>query len=263
MIEPRSRPQGVLALLLLALCSVLTLAVTCAASAREAPVVVGPGFGVTFNGGVVPKRLSATQPTPVGLALSMTASGQGSHLPPVTELGFAIDRHVQLHLKGLSVCAAPRIKVDEGGINNCEPAQIGHGKIHVSIAFPETEELQSDAALRIFNGGRHGGEWTLWGYAEIRVPSPAAIVLHGVIRERRQGAYGSEVLFAVPKIAGGSGSLTAFNATIRRTFAYRGEATSVLTSTCPSGALFLRGWARFADGTSANGKVPRTCSPAR
>jgi hypothetical protein len=65
---------------------------------------------------------------------------------------------------------------------------------------------------------------------------------------------------SIPKIAGGSGSVTSFDLTVNRKFTYKGKSQSYLTAKCPDGHLDGKGTAIFSDGTRATGSVIRTCT---
>jgi len=65
----------------------------------------------------------------------------------------------------------------------------------------------------------------------------------------------------VPKIAGGSGSVTAFSLTFHRLFTYKGKKQSYFLAKCPSGKFVAQAEAIFTNGEKIKGGVVRTCTP--
>ena len=102
---------------------------------------------------------------------------------------------------------------------------------------------------------------TLFVHAYVTVPTPAAIVTTVKVTKIHNGPYGTKSVASVPMIAGGSGSVTAFNIKVNKKFTYKGKKVSVLTAKCPTGKLLAHGKAVFSDGTSAEAGIVRTCTP--
>ena len=67
-----------------------------------------------------------------------------------------------------------------------------------------------------FNGGVSGGKTTLFIHAYLSNPIAAAIVTTVKVSKIHNGRYGLKSVAAIPKIAGGSGSVTNFNLTINK-----------------------------------------------
>ena len=84
------------------------------------------------------------------------------------------------------------------------------------------------------------------------MPTPAAVVTTVKIKKIHNGRYGLLAQSSIPKIAGGSGSVTHFNLTINK--------KGVLTAKCPDGKLQAHGTAVFSDGTRPSAEVIRTCT---
>ncbi len=80
------------------------------------------------------------------------------------------------------------------------------------------------------------------------------------IKKIHNGRFGLKSVASVPKIAGGSGSVTFFALKIDKKFTYKGKKVSVLTAKCPDGKLQAHGTAVFSDGTRASAEVIRTCT---
>ena len=101
---------------------------------------------------------------------------------------------------------------------------------------------------------------TFYIHAYITVPTPAAIVTTVKIKKIHKGRYGLESIASIPKIAGGSGSVTSFSLKIDKQYTYKGKKVSVLSAKCPDGKLQAHATAKFSDGTSASAEIIRTCT---
>jgi len=239
-----------------AVSGVAALLVVSGWAAAEKPVKSVQGNVETeFNGGFAPKTLSKKKPTPISFDISgRIRTLDGKHPPALKEFLLEGDKHVTLSVKGVPVCPPGRIQsVDSKRARAaCGPALVGNGKTEVEIAFPDQEPIHTTSELLVFNGGLRGGVTTLLIHAYITVPTPAAIVTTVKVKRIRHGRYGLQSIATVPKIAGGSGSVTFFKLHIEK---------GILFATCPDGHLNAHGKASFADGTQVSGTVVRACTP--
>jgi hypothetical protein len=241
---------------ILAVSALVALSVA-ATSAAEKPVKVRAGnLELTFNGGFTPKKISKTKPTPIKLNVSgKIRTVDGSHPPAMKEFDLETDKNGAINVKGVPVCAAGKLqsrdtKAAEGA---CRSAIIGSGQATAEIAFPEQRPIPAKSKIIAFNGGFKGGTTTLYIHAYITVPVPAAIVTTVKIKKINKGRYGLLSVASIPKIAGGSGSVTDFFLNITK--------KGVLTLKCPNGKVPARGEAVFSDGTKAKAEIIRTCTP--
>jgi hypothetical protein len=140
-------------------------------------------------------------------------------------------------------------------------AIIGRGRATVEIAFPEVAPIVTEAELTVINGGVRGGVTTLYATAYLTVPTPATLAAKVKIEKIHNGHFGTEATVAIPKVAGGSGSVTSFNATIDRRFSRRGKTVGVATLKCPDGKVLARADELFADGTHLEAKLSQPCIP--
>ena len=97
-------------------------------------------------------------------------------------------------------------------------------------------------------------------HVHANVPAPTTFVTTALI-SKQGGKYGTKAEVAIPTITGGQGSLTGFEATIHKTWTYKGQKQSLLLASCPTGTLYAHGDFAFADGTRASGEVVRPCVP--
>ena len=234
------------------------------ASAGNAPVTVKVGnLEFTANGGFSPSTLSKTQLTPI----AFTAEGKiktldGTHPPALKEVLVEADKNSAVTTKGYPTCKSGQLQSQDTAHAEaiCKDAIIGKGTTNVEIAFPESKVVPVSSKLLVFNGGESGGVVTYYIHAYITVPVPAAIVTTVKIKKIHKGRYGLESIASVPKIAGGSGSVTSFNLKVDKKYTYKGKKVSVLTAKCPDGKLQAHATAVFSDGTRASTEFIRTCT---
>ncbi len=243
-------------LLTMAIAALIAVSVAGIASAGNKPVTVEAGnLVVTVNGGFSPTKLPKNKLAPI----TFTAEGKiktkdGTHPPALKEAVVETDKNGAINVKGLPVCKSGQLQSRDtkGAEKACKSAIIGKGTTNVEIAFPEQNPIPVSSKLLVFNGGFKGGVTTLFIHAYITVPTPAAIVTTVKIKKVHNGRYGLKSVATVPKIAGGSGSVTSFSLKINK--------HGVLTAKCPDGKLQAHTTAVFADGTRASATIIRTCT---
>jgi hypothetical protein len=225
-------------------------------AAAEQPVKVKAGnLELTFNGGFSPKVLSKTKLTPITLTVSGDVRTlDGTHPPALKEFNVQTDKNGAINVKGLPVCTASKLQSQDTKHAEaiCKSSIIGSGQATAEIAFPEQSPIPAKSKIIAFNGGFKGGVTTIYVHAYLTVPTPAAIVTTVKVKKIHSGRYGLEAVSSIPKIAGGSGSVTHFNLTINK--------KGVLSAKCPDGKLQAHGTAVFSDGTRASAEVTRTCT---
>jgi hypothetical protein len=225
----------------------------------EKPVKVRAGnLELTFNGGFTPKALSRTKLTPITLNVSgKIRTVDGEHPPAMKEFVLEADKNSAVEVKGLPVCTAAKLQSQDTKHAEaiCKTSIIGSGQATASIAFAEQAPIPAKSKIIAFNGGTKGGTTTFFIHAYLTVPTPAAIVSTVKIKKIHNGRYGIGSVTTIPKIAGGSGSVTDFNLTINK--------KGVLLAKCVDGKLQAHGTAVFSDGTRASAEVLRTCTPKK
>lgn len=261
----RLRVRGRVGVVGLALLLIAGALASIAVAAGEKPVVVRAGnLELTFNGGFTPKALSKTQLTPIKLNVSgEIATVDGTHPPALKEFVLETDKNGAVEVKGFPVCKSSRLQATDTAraLAACKSALIGEGTTDIEVAFPESKPIPVSSKLLVFNGGEKGGVTTLYIHAYITVPTPAAVVTTVKIKRIHRGRFGIESIASIPKIAGGSGSVTSFSLAVGKTYTYEGKKVSVLSAKCTDGKLMAHGTAIFSDGTKAEGEVVRVCTP--
>jgi hypothetical protein len=243
-------------MLTMALGALIAVSVAGLASAGNKPVTVEAGnLVVTVNGGFTPTTLPKNKLAPI----SFNASGQiktkdGTHPPALKEVLLETDKNAAINVKGLPVCKSGQLQSQDTAHAEkiCKTAIIGKGTTSVEIEFPEQKPINVNSKLLVFNGGFKGGVTTLFIHAYITVPTPAAIVTTVKIKKVHKGRYGLYSVASIPKIAGGSGSVTSFALTVNK--------KGVLSAKCPDGKLQAHATSVFSDGTKAAATIIRTCT---
>jgi hypothetical protein len=218
---------------------------------------------VTIEGQITPKKLPRKTPAPITLTVSGSLkTADGTHPPALKTLHLEFDKHGQLNTKGLATCRAGQLQstLTATAERVCKEALVGTGRAEAQIAFPEQAPFKASGKLLIFNGAPKGGKQVLILHVYAFVPAPTTFVTTAVI-SKAKGKYGTVAEVKVPTIVAGQGSLIAFNATMRKSWPYKGKKQSLLLATCPTGHLYAHGDFTFADGTELSGDVARSCTP--
>lgn len=154
----------------------------------------------------------------------------------------------------------------ENGFDACPEAIIGQGIANFEIYPPPAgggSVVPVAGETVILNGGVKNGVTRLLAYNQISVPVPGAVVGKIEIRRIEDGRFGTRAVLSIPKVAGGSGSLTSFRVKIERKIIFHGKRKSVLTFKCVGGEARGHVDAVFADGTVAEAGIARRCTPKR
>lgn len=243
-------------MLTMAVGALIAVSVAGIATGANKPVTVEAGnLRITFNGGFSPTKLPKNKMAPISLTASgKIATKDGTHPPALKEVILESDKNGAINVKGIPVCKGGKLQSRDtrAAEKACPKSIIGKGTTGVEVQFPEQKPIDVTSKLLVFSGGTSGGTTTLYIHAFITVPTPAAIVTTVKIKKHKNGRYGLKSVATIPKIAGGSGSVTSFSLTINR--------KGVLTAKCPDGKLQVHGTAIFADGTKASATIPRTCT---
>jgi hypothetical protein len=243
-------------MLTMAIAALVAVSVAGIATGADKPVTVEAGnLRVTFNGGFSPKKLPKKKFAPITLKASgKIETKDGTHPPALKSVVLESDKNGAINVKGIPVCKSGKLQSRDttAAEKACPKSIIGTGTTDIEVQFPESKPIPVESKLVVFNGGFSGGTTTLYIHAFITVPTPAAVVTTVKIKKIHNGRYGLKSVATIPKIAGGSGSVTAFSLKITK--------KGVLTAKCPDGKLQVHGDALFADGTKASATILRTCT---
>ncbi len=257
----RSRTTAIIALLATA---ALSCASAAAIPAADHPITVRVG-DLVFHGedAFLPRALPKNRMTPISFHGSASlATTDGSHIPPAETVHLQVDRHFRFDSAGLPSCVPGRIEATapSQAMKACGPALFAKGSASAQVEFPESVPFTARGPVLGFNGPSSGGYPEMLYYAYVDVPAPTAIVVVAKL-SKDSGRYGYRISISVPKIAGGSGSLTGFHLTINRRWSYNGRQHSYLNADCPDGHFVNQFEADFAGGTDLSGILVSDCQP--
>jgi hypothetical protein len=249
---------------LVALVSALTLslaAVTIAEGASSGNVVVH------FHGSISPRKLPRTKLAPVGVQMGgKIKTKDGTPPPRLTEILLEINKHGVIDGKGLPFCSLGKLRNASAARAKrvCGPAEVGHGNVTSRIHLREQEEFATNGPLLAFNG-RYKGKPAIFAH----VTSNGRLAITYVIIfqiEKANGAYGTALVAKVPSIASGSGFISAFDLSLKRSYMSGGKKHSYVSAAChlpsevPIGEFpFARATYVFEDGTKVSEKLEKTC----
>lgn len=253
-------------ILILMLGAAITVVVAASSLAAKPTVVRAGNLVLKLDGGVGPKKLPKGKLAPITLRASgRLSTSDGSHPPAMRTVTVDFDKHGTINAKGAPTCSAGKLQSrdTQSAIKACPDAIVGRGKTSVEVAFAESRTFTSSGPLVLFNGGVRGGVTTIYIHAYVSVPAPTAIVTVVKVKKIHKGPYGTRAVATIPKIAGGSGSLTGFSFKIHRTFTYRGKKRSYLLARCANRRFLAHAALTASDGTRLSGSILRPCKAAR
>ena len=219
---------------------------------------------VADDGGISPTKLPRHGKAPVTARLNAEISTRdGSHPPAFESMDLKVEKNVSIDAVGLPTCKPQQLQATSSAAAKqaCGAAIVGSGEAEVEVAFPEQAPFRSTGPLVLFNGGQQGPTTTLLLHAYVNVPAPTAIVTRATVTRIHEGRFGLRIQATVPKIAGGSGSVTQFELKVGRRFTYKGKRKSLLSASCPNGVWMAKGEARFVDDTTLHITHPFPCTP--
>jgi len=224
--------------LLTALIAAAALVVLSASTARSERIQQG-NLRAALQGEVTPLKLPRHRLAPVSLKLSGSlTTTDGSALPRVTAMRFALAGRSGIATRGLPVCPSARLRNtrEREALAACGDALVGHGRIEVQARIPSQPPLPVDARLLVFNGRSRSGRVALLMHAYALNP-PVSVVIPFVLRHSR-GDFGSEL---IARGLASKPSISGFSMTLSRRFSDRGSPRSYLTGSCPLPPRFTSG----------------------
>lgn len=183
---------------------------------------------------------------PVSLRLAEAIWTDGPPPPALAEARFEFDRNFRLDLSQVERCpAGPRFDI-RTGVSPCEKYRFASGWIKVNVAFPENTPITVKGRAIAFESAPR--EFMI--HAFLPAPVTALIAIPVEIGRARDGIYGLRATAAIPKIAGGYGSLVYLGLRFRK---------GLFSVACPQGHLQSRLINTYADGTKLSGASVTTC----
>jgi hypothetical protein len=237
------------------------------ANAEKPTTIKAGNLVLTINGGVKPKKLSKTDFEPITLNVQgKIGTADGSHPPALTKIVVDTDKAGTIDARGVPVCKPGQLEAQttDQARDVCKEAIVGTGTTDVQISFAEQAPIQVHSQLTAFNGPGGGkGKGTILVHAFLTSPVAAAIVTNVKVSKRVSGPYGTRSIATVPKIAGGTGSVTAFSLTFaKKLFAFKGKKHGYLLAKCATGQFKAQAETIFSDGTKIGpAQIVRPCTP--
>ncbi len=248
---------------MLALAALAAAGFAAVAVAGVAPTVVRAGnLVMKIEGGLTPTALPKRELAPVTLHVNgELGTADGSQPPALKEIVLDSDKNAIIDARGLPTCRLSQLQATDTAHAEkaCGNAIVGKGKATVRVAFPEQAPFDAVGPLTIFNGGVRGGVTTMYFHIYVDVPTPTAVVTTLRATPEHKGRYGLHSIAKIPVIAGGAGSVTNFELTIHRLFAYRGQRQSFLEARCSDEHFAAIATFKFRDGTDLTGAFTRPC----
>jgi len=244
---------------LLGLLAVLGAVIVSAAAGSTAKL---ENLEISIEGGITPKVLPKKGKAPITLKVEgKIKTDDGSHVPVLKTVNLQFDKNGELNTTGLPSCQPSKLQstLTAQAKKVCASSLIGTGKVSAEIAFPEQKPFNASGPLLIFNGPKKGANRTLVFHVYAHVPAPTTFVTEALIK-KIHGKYGTEAQIKIPTIVSGQGSLTSFQATLHKTWTYKGKKESLLLAGCPSGQLVAHGEFLFATGAKLSGNISKPCT---
>ena len=251
---------------LVAFATIIALGCASAATilaAGNATTIRAGNLVLRAEGVINPKALPKNKMAPISLhASGSVTTVDGSHIPPPQTLDLQVDKHYRIESTGLPSCTAGKLQATtpSRAMKACGAALMGKGYANAQVEFPESAPFSVKGPLLGFNGPMVGGYPEMLYYTYVDVPVPTALVVVAKL-SKDSGRYAYRILVTVPKLAGGSGSLTGFDLTIGRRWTYRGRQHSYLSAECPNGQFLDQVEAAFGDGANLTGTFANSCQP--
>jgi hypothetical protein len=260
----RRRPT----LIVVSATAVAAAVVSTALAAPLGPTVTGSdgntqAIGVKMS----PSKLSKTTPTPAKLNVTTktTSVSAANGIPsPAVRAVVDFDKNTKLFTKGLPTCNPSKIQSTSTEIaeRECRPAKIGTGRATALIPVG-TQVFTQNQTVTAFNAPPKGGKPVVLLHAYGTSPVQVTLVLEGTVSGFDKQGYGPRLDISIPLIAGGTGALTEFEATISKSWSYKGKKRSFVTSECQKSPLKARGAFTFKDGSTLTAFSTQKCTPKK
>jgi hypothetical protein len=236
------------------------------AAVARAEVIQSGDVRVNFHAGFSPQSLPRERPAPISVEIDgQISTTDGSHPPALQRLRVELNSAGQIETAGLPRCSTALLQSTSStaALARCRPALVGKGTFVAEL--PVGQGFSVGGRALVFNGAVRGRPGML---IHIYISDPIKLTLVIPIRiSRDEGRFGTVLTTTVPKLAGGSASITELKLKIGRRFDVDGERRSYLSAACAApagfpGAIFpfARGTFTFSDGRTMHTVLNRDCT---
>ena len=214
-----------------------------------------------INGSVTPKKRPKHDRVPTTLFTDVfgTTDNPNGVPSPTTLAKVDFDKDGAFYQKGLATCNPNQFTsatTTAQAKSACGRSQIGSGSAKILIPTgPSTPPLNVNAVITVFNG-KHK-TIILHTYNSLS----GAQTLVGKLGPSTGGSkYGTTLTVQVPPLAGGTAVIQEFNATIHKTYHFKGKKRSVFSAKCgPDKKFNFQARFTYQDGTSSTGTDAQKC----
>ena len=214
-----------------------------------------------INGKVTPTKRPKAERVPATLFVDVSATTDNPNgVPSPATLGKVdFDKDGAFYQKGLATCDPSQFTsatTTQQAKSACGPSQIGTGSANILIPTgPSTAAINVSAVITVFNG-KHK-TIVLHTYNTLS----GAQTLVGTLGPSTGGSkYGNTLTVQIPPLAGGTATIQEFNATIHKTFHFKGKKRSIFSAKCGADKKFnFQARFTFSDGTSSTGTAAQKC----
>jgi hypothetical protein len=221
------------------LAALLALATVATARAEQLEV---EHVRIAFDGGFSPHALPRQRPVPVDVTIDGSiGTTDGSAPPALQRLRIALNRHGTLTTRGLPSCRGPLLQstTSQAAMKRCRPALVGHGSFGAGVySSPSSASLVPVRGKILAFNGTQDGRRVIFLHLYGTVPITATFVLALAISHPPDGQFGTVLTARIPKIAGGTGSITSVDLKIGRRYGYRGHRLGYVSASCAAPAGF-------------------------
>ncbi len=232
-----------------------------------AEVVTEEEVQINFHGSISPVKLPRTGAAPVGVQVGAKIKSLNDPLPPrLQEIVLDINKHGVINSKGLPTCPLGKLHnaTDARVKKVCGGAEVGHGNVTARVKLREQGIFSIRGPLLAFNG-IYKGKPAIFAHVTGKGKLSITYVIIFVIK-KTAGNYGTSLVAQVPPIASGSGFISAFDLSLKRSFTSGGKKQSYVSAACPlpkginiAEFNFAKSTYVFEDGTSLSSVLNRTC----
>jgi hypothetical protein len=252
-------------ILIASLAALVAIAIPVSA-AMGGETVTGPdGNTQSLEASVTPKGLYPKTATPAALSVEVktgTATATNGVPSPAVHDVIDFDKNLSLTTKGLPTCTTSQLQntSTEAAERACGKAKIGTGSA-ITLLPTGSQVFTEPTKVTAFNGAPQGGKPTVLLHAYGTTPLQTTLVLVGTVTSYGKEGYGPRLDVIVPPIGGGSGAITDFKVTIKKSWTYKGKKVSFVNAKCPaSKKLKYRGAFTYGDGTTITATHTQTCT---